>query len=544
MVAHDDDDRAVVDAELLQLRDDAGDLAVGEGNLAVVGVPLVPRGERLGRVVRRVRVVQVDPGEERPAFGAVDPRERLVDRLVAGPLDGAQRHRALLAEVEVVEVGVEALVDAPLRVEDVGGDEAAGAVAVGLQDLGERQLVRAEEEASVVAHAVLGRELAGEQARVRGQGERRDRLGLLEQDALAGELIEGRRLDVLRAVRLHAVGARRVERHHHQVQRLPRHAGGQGAQRLAFRPAERAGIPEPDRRAGRGHQREGGRQPPDARRAPCGRRRRGLGAFRHTGHIVTRRGRRRQCGVGLQGAQGARSEGCRRARPGRSGEGPAPAPAGRTRCGVRAVAGRGLAPRAGIRPPGNARFGSMPCRSARRAGLADQHPHVPTTGGGTPKNDARAEAARRARLASLAFRIAKRAASTARRVSPRPAAHAAPLPPRQRTREPGARCGGREPSRAQPERSRAFRSGLWLRALRSLALPEAVNGPSELSAGMPCPLRQRQGTERSEGCRRARPGRGGEGPAPALQPRAGGRRDSSWASCASWLALPWAAKDA
>ena len=101
------------------------------------------------------------------------------------------------------------------------------------------------------------------------------------------------------------------------------------------------------------------------------------------------------------------------------------------------AAGRGLAPRAGIRPPGNARSGSMAFRSARRAGFANQHPNVPTTGGGVPENDAREAAARRARLAPLAFRIAKRAASTARRASPRPA-----------TRRGAGASGERDPAAA------------------------------------------------------------------------------------------------
>ena len=121
--------------------------------------------------------------------------------------------------------------------------------------------------------------------------------------------------------------------------------------------------------------------------------------------------------------------------------------AARRDAAFRGVAGRGLAPRAGIRPPGNARSGSMPCRSARRAGFANQHPNVPTTGGGVPENDARAAAARRARLAPLAFRILWRAASTARRASPRPATAAA-MPPGAGP-SPRARRPVRQPRRAQ-----------------------------------------------------------------------------------------------
>ncbi len=54
---------------------------------------------------------------------------------------------------------------------------------------------------------------------------------------------------------------------------------------------------------------------------------------------------------------------------------------------------------------------------------------------------------------------------------PRPTARAPDRPRRDATRAPGARRGGREPSRAQPERSRGFRSGLSLRALRPSRCP-------------------------------------------------------------------------
>ena len=296
VVADDDNHRAVVEAERLELGDDAADLAVGEGNLAVVRVSLVTRRERLGRVVGRVRVVEVDPGEERRALRVPNPRQGLVHDLVAGPLDVRQRHAALPAEVEVVEVGVESLVDPPLAVEHVRADEPAGAVAPRLQDLGERELFGAEEEAAVVAHAVLGRELAGEQARVRRQGERRDGLGLLEQHALAGQVVEGRRLDVAIAVGPHAVGPRRVEGHHHQVQRLSRHAARQRPEVDAAFALVAARVHEPRRHAGGDDERAGrGKDPAPGRRSGLSIRR-WRGPFSHAHSIVTRDGRRRQCG--------------------------------------------------------------------------------------------------------------------------------------------------------------------------------------------------------------------------------------------------------
>ncbi len=90
VVPHDHDHGAVVQAEVLQRPEHARDLRIGEGDFAVVGVFLVLRCERLRRPVRRVRVVEMDPGEERPGFRRHDPRQRLIDDLVGRPLD--RRH--------------------------------------------------------------------------------------------------------------------------------------------------------------------------------------------------------------------------------------------------------------------------------------------------------------------------------------------------------------------------------------------------------------------------------------------------------------------
>ena len=111
--------------------DDAADLRVREGDLAAVGIAGVLRLERLGRRVRRVRVVEVDPREEAAGpwptsiHGSAVSTTSLPGRWMS-PGDLPPR---CTAGIEVVEVGVEALVDAPLAVEHVGRDEPAGPVA-------------------------------------------------------------------------------------------------------------------------------------------------------------------------------------------------------------------------------------------------------------------------------------------------------------------------------------------------------------------------------------------------------------------------------
>ena len=109
-----------------------------------------------------MRVVEVHPGEERPLPVGAEPLEGLVHHLRARTLDRVHAgHVAELLEVELVEVAVEALSDAPAPVEDEGANEAAGAVALVLEDLGQGHLLVAQVEAAVVSHSVPGGEGAG-----------------------------------------------------------------------------------------------------------------------------------------------------------------------------------------------------------------------------------------------------------------------------------------------------------------------------------------------------------------------------------------------
>ncbi len=91
----------------------------------------------------------------------------------AGPLDLAERDLLEAAQVELVEIGVETLVQAPLGVEDVGGDEGRRVVALGLEHLGHGHELGGDDEAAVVPDAVEEGQGAGHDRRVRGQGQGR-----------------------------------------------------------------------------------------------------------------------------------------------------------------------------------------------------------------------------------------------------------------------------------------------------------------------------------------------------------------------------------
>ena len=218
MVGEEHEDRAVPGARALEPRDEPADHLVGVGHLAQVLLPRVAGRERLGRLVGRVRVVEVDPGEELLRLHALEPLEREVHHLVALLLDGAEVHDLVLRQVEAVGVVVEALADPPLRVQHPGPDEGARRPATLPQALGERRQLLLDEEAAVVADTVPRRDEPGEDRRVRGQGERHRGRGLLEQDALGRQRVDVRRLDAPEPVAAQAVGAQRVERDDDDVQ--------------------------------------------------------------------------------------------------------------------------------------------------------------------------------------------------------------------------------------------------------------------------------------------------------------------------------------
>ncbi len=203
----------------------------------------------------------------------VEPGQRLVDDLVTPPADVGQRHRRVLRKVEVVEVAIEALVESPFRVEDVGSDECAGRPAAPLEQRGEGEARGVEDEAAVVAHAVRRRNGTREDRRVGRQRQRHRGHRLVEAYAPGCQRVEIGRHPLGLAVAAELVGPRRVERENEDVQILGPHAPRQRAEPDAARGDDRGTIEVTRRRRGRGR-----RAGPPCRRTRGG----GLPAVRAT----------------------------------------------------------------------------------------------------------------------------------------------------------------------------------------------------------------------------------------------------------------------
>jgi hypothetical protein len=255
VVGHEDDERAIVEAALLEPAHEAPELLVAEGDVAVVlrnhPLPverlLVVAARVLRRVIGRgmglvlavegrrgrvgdVRVHGVHVEEGREAAAHVQPRERGVHHHVRAH----ELARAVALAVQPREV-VEAAVEARLRAVDHGvRDRGAGGVALGLQHLGERD-VRGVERIAQLHRAVL----PGQERREdRGDGRLRPRgLGhrLLEHDRVPGEGVERGRRVALVAVGPRVVGPQRVHEvdDHERRVRRGRRDGRSSPERLA-----------------------------------------------------------------------------------------------------------------------------------------------------------------------------------------------------------------------------------------------------------------------------------------------------------------------
>ena len=191
---------------MIQFVEHRADDSIVERDLAVVRAIGECIVQRRGRIVGVVRVVEMEPEEERRVVQSAKPFDRGRCRAVAAPL-----------ELYAVVVHVEAASEAVPPIQHERADERTRAVSTIVQHGRERWNRRGQRKVAVVADAVREWIGAGQQARVRGQRNRRGRDRTLEQHALARELIDPPCARLLISVRANMIGARRIERNQQDV---------------------------------------------------------------------------------------------------------------------------------------------------------------------------------------------------------------------------------------------------------------------------------------------------------------------------------------
>ena len=182
VIADDHDDRAVEQSAPLENLEQMADLRVDERDRSVVRVAVrVAIGSR--RLVRRVRVVEVQPRKEARARHDIEPLHRARDDLV-----GATPAVLPTVRVPTRDHGVvvrEARGSTLAKVEDGGRDERARPKARASEQFGEGVAAApAAEHVGVLVNPVARREAPSEQAGVGRKRQRRHRLGGFEEHPL------------------------------------------------------------------------------------------------------------------------------------------------------------------------------------------------------------------------------------------------------------------------------------------------------------------------------------------------------------------------
>ena len=111
MIRRERHQRLVADPEAYQRRLEAADELIRPGHFAVVGPVREPRCIRLGRFVRGVRIVEVDPHERPRSSVALEPRNCVTRRGIAAFFEDVEKARfvgRIRAEVELIGKMVEA----------------------------------------------------------------------------------------------------------------------------------------------------------------------------------------------------------------------------------------------------------------------------------------------------------------------------------------------------------------------------------------------------------------------------------------------------
>ena len=157
-----------------------------------------------------MRLVEVQEREYFRIGLPIDPAGERIDRRPAIALRVGQEF-SVAGHLDRIVEEIEACGDPGLMAKHVRGHRRAGRVAGGFEPRRERLDARLQRVADVVANAVMGRQLSGEERCVRRQGERRVTVDVVEHERGASEPIEFRSRALTVAVERQAIGAQRVD---------------------------------------------------------------------------------------------------------------------------------------------------------------------------------------------------------------------------------------------------------------------------------------------------------------------------------------------
>ncbi len=227
VIADHDHQGLLREPQLVERAEQPPQLRVVERDLSVVRIACVRLCIRSGRLVHDVRVVVLDPQEERIVSLPTQPLEGAVGGPIT-PSFGTAGPPVLLDGFVVVHV--EALVQSEAGVQDERRHHRGGGVSAGRQHLGQRRLLGTQRVEPVGARAVMVWIQPGQDRCVGGQRGGRGGEGVGEDHPVAGQGVQDRGPDLAVPVTAEPIRPCRIEGD--QQQTVSRQVAGLGRQRV------------------------------------------------------------------------------------------------------------------------------------------------------------------------------------------------------------------------------------------------------------------------------------------------------------------------
>src|SRR5579862_5997036 len=185
---------------------------IGVGDFAVVKAAGVFRAVWFRRIVRAVRIVEMQPEKKRTTRILFQPIDRTRDALAGAAVyeSGIFFLESLRRKRIVIEV--EAPRQSPAAVENEGADNCSGAVTCFLKSLRDRAELGPKRLAGEIPHAVLKRISSSEDHSVRRPRQRNLRERSFKNNAVVRERIQRRSPHRFCTIATDVIGAQRVDR--------------------------------------------------------------------------------------------------------------------------------------------------------------------------------------------------------------------------------------------------------------------------------------------------------------------------------------------
>jgi hypothetical protein len=202
--------------------EEPSELAVDERNLAIVRRLPEALADRAWRLVRRVRIVVVHPGEPGKLSGTgrrrggFQPAQDCIRGRVGEPLD-IRCSAAVVALRQPIVVDVKPAIESKPPIQGETGDKCGRTISGLAKVFGRHPHLRGKHVAAVVAEAMAEWRLPGEDRRVRWSRERSVRDSCREPHAFRSQSIHSRRRCAVVPVNADAVRAQCVHRHEQNV---------------------------------------------------------------------------------------------------------------------------------------------------------------------------------------------------------------------------------------------------------------------------------------------------------------------------------------